>query len=83
VEIFWSSSGCLHKGANAEAMSEVDGVLLAGAITNSNRDGTFVITYQDGDGDRRLNLLAIAGANTYTSNWGYEHELYEWSCLPH
>ena len=65
MEVLWSSSGCLHKGANAEAMSEVDGVLLAGAITNSNRDGTFVITYQDGDGDRRLNLLA--------SNCGCKH----------
>ena len=82
VEVFWSPSGCLHKGANAEAMSEIDGVLLAGTITNLNRDGTFVIVYRDGDGDRRLNFLG-GPTNTYMSNWGFEHVLYEWSCLPH
>merc|ERR1712166_1114825 len=66
VEVFWSPSGCLHKGM----------------ITNLNRDVTFVIVYRDGDGDRRLNLLG-GSTNTYMSNWGFEHVLYEWSCLPH
>ena len=43
-------------------------------------DVTFVIVCQDGDGDRRLNFPG-GFAKTYTSNWGYEHELCEWSCL--
>lgn len=82
MDVFWLSASRLRKGANAEEMSDIDGLLFAGVVTNFNGNETFVTTYQDGDGDRWLNFLGGL-ANMCTGNWGYGHILYEWGCLPH
>merc|ERR1712166_338925 len=51
-----------------------------GKIVNCNRDGTFKITYGDGDCDKRLDLLRL-DERLYKSDWGYEHVVCEWSCI--
>jgi len=51
-----------------------------GKIRNCNRDGTFKITYGDGDCDKRLDLLRL-DERLCKSDWGYEHVVCEWSCI--
>lgn len=78
VEVFWNSTKA-HPGV-LKAFSARCSLCGAGKITNCNRDGTFSITYGDGDCDKRLDLLRL-NKRSYKSDWGYEHILGEWSCI--
>ena len=83
VDVWWTDSTHFD-GAFADPLVVPDVLvtvcLFADAlISKRNRDGTFEVKYNDGDVDRRVDLLTPAGAS-YTSAWGYEHLVVEWSC---
>jgi hypothetical protein len=78
VEVFWNSTKA-HPGV-LQAFAVRYLLYGAGKITHCNRDGTFGITYGDGDCDKRLDLLGL-GKRLYKSDWHYEHVICEWSCI--